>query len=57
MMKDITQTEVYQKALAHTIQKAKFREDIQRKIDYITHQKGDVCFCTRRRQCHGRLGA
>ena len=46
MMKDITQTEVYQKALAHTIQKAKFREDIQRKIDYITHQKGDVCFCT-----------
>lgn len=46
-MKDITQTETYQKVLAHTISHAEFDEGIQRKIDYITHQKGNVAFCTR----------
>lgn len=44
-MKDITKSETYQKALAHIIGHATFREDVQRPIDYIIQKKGDVKFC------------
>ena len=56
-MQDITQTETYQKALAHVIGHARFREDVQRKIDYITQQKGDVKFCTMRLKSYAHANA
>ncbi|MDV2441789.1 hypothetical protein QR665_20395 [Acinetobacter gerneri] len=44
-MSDLSNSEAYKKALAHVIQHAEYREDIQMKIDYITQRKGDIAFC------------
>lgn len=44
-MLSVKNREAYQNALAHVIQHAEYREDIQVKIDYITQQKGDIAFC------------
>ncbi|EXB48757.1 Imm49 family immunity protein [Acinetobacter sp. 1000160] len=46
-MSDLKNNEVFQKALAHVIQHAEFNENTVSLIDYITHNKGDVLFCTR----------
>lgn len=56
-MTDITQSETCQVALNHVIKNAEFEEGIQRKIDYITEQKGDVCFCTRRLKSYAHANA
>lgn len=46
MMNDITRTEIYQKALAHTIQHANAHKDALEYVEYITEKKGNVYFCT-----------
>ncbi|MCG6036394.1 immunity 49 family protein [Acinetobacter baumannii] len=44
-MNTIKNKEAFQKALAHVIQHAEFRDGIQEKINYISQRKGDVAFC------------
>lgn len=56
-MKDITQTETYQKALDHVVGHAKFREDIAGLIEYITENKGDVEFCIMRLRSYAHANA
>ncbi|MEG0407135.1 MAG: Imm49 family immunity protein [Acinetobacter sp.] len=56
-MSDLKNNEALQKALAHVIQHAEYREDIQVKIDYITQQKGDIEFCTRRLRSYSEANA
>lgn len=56
-MKDITQSEIYQKALAHAIQHASFHQDIASLIEYITENKGDVEFCTMRLRSYAHANA
>lgn len=53
----VNHSKPYQKALAHVIQHAAFNEDTIEFVDYVTNQKGNVVFCTRRLRSYAEANA